>query len=281
MNLTSHMKVENLKIKRHPSCKFTMARELGMVNRYQEGETFREMEQDYGSDRSVLWNIVTNEYHVDSYQTSGYPKRYDLDVNSFEEVNERSAYALGLIASDGHITEKTGDLQLYSMDKENTENLLDCMKCTKNIKEIEAGERSNKSKGYYINLAHEKLIGDITNYIPKRSKDLTKIPPQIENSNHLNHYIRGILDGDGSVSKKGYITFTGTKPHMLDLKRSINEKYGIKANHVRDVMNSPNSYHLSYTANNTWKELYNVLYDKAKHFLTRKKERFGKRLGDN
>lgn len=274
------MQDSNSKEKRHPRCRFSIGEELQFVDRYENGETFSDMAGEYDVHRKTLWKIVTRIYQIEPYQTSAYPKQYDLNVKTFEEINEKSAYALGLIATDGHIT-SLGDLRFWSSDKEQTENLLKCLECTKEPKIIPAGKYSNKKTGYFLNLGHKKLIGDVLNYIPKKSENLACIPPAIEESNCLHHYIRGILDGDGSVNKLGHIVFTGNKRHMEDLQRCILDNYQIQASSIIKVSGSKNSYHLYYSRNRVWEDLYHILYDDANYYLTRKKEMFQRKLGDN
>lgn len=269
--MIAHLQSEAWHFKRNPQCKFTILEEIGMINKYLNGETFSNLAQEMDTNRTRLWKIATNKYNVDTYQKSSYPRDYTLNLDTFKSVTEESAYALGLIASDGHIN-TNNVLVVASMDHEQMKNLKGCLGCDKQLEVLSPNQYGHKSKGYKLSFGHEEMIHDILQFIPKRSKDLEFIPSQIKNSDKLSHYIRGFLDGDGSIGKEnGLVVFTGKFKVMKDLAKTIKERFNINYSSLNPVTGS-SSYHLGYYKKKESRELYKVLYDDATYYLTRKRE---------
>ena len=284
MNMTNHLKAENWNFKRHPMCNFTILEEKEFVTRYKEGETFADMAKEVNVSRNSLWKIVTKAYNVEPYQTRGYPKQYDIDLNTFSELTERSAYALGLIASDGYIAEATDLLHFYSCDKEQMDNFLDCLKCDK---EPTAREREiYTSTCYRVYIGHHKIINGISAYIPYRSKDFKKIPDCIKDSPYFRDFIRGFFDGDGHAGKENKtIVFTGKKSLMEDIREKIKNVFRVNASGINKVTGeyvkeNSDTCHLGYSKVKSCKKLYEIMYKDAEYFLSRKKDNLIKHFGD-
>lgn len=128
-------------------------------------------------------------------------RKYNLNENFFDVLNEKSAYWLGFLYADGFVRMKDGKsgelkLKLKDTDKSHIEKFLKDINCEKPIK---CGI-DNKSKfcsvTVYSNLLVNKLfeLGCVNNKTQKiRLPELT--------GEFISHFIRGYFDGDGSISK--------------------------------------------------------------------------------
>jgi hypothetical protein len=128
-------------------------------------------------------------------------RKYNLNENFFDVLNEKSAYWLGFLYADGYVRMKDGKsgelkLKLKDTDKGHIEKFLKDINCEKPIK---CGI-DNKSKfcsvTVYSNLIVNKLfeLGCVNNKTQK-----IRLPNL--NESLMNHFIRGYFDGDGSISK--------------------------------------------------------------------------------
>lgn len=128
-------------------------------------------------------------------------RKYNLNENFFDVLNEKSVYWLGFLYADGFVRMKDGKsgelkLKLKDTDKNHIEKFLKDINCDKPIK---CGI-DNKSKfcsvTIYSNLLVNKLfdLGCVNNKTQK-----IRLPELTEEL--ISHFIRGYFDGDGSISK--------------------------------------------------------------------------------
>jgi hypothetical protein len=128
-------------------------------------------------------------------------RKYNLNENFFDVLNEKSTYWLGFLYADGYVRMKDGKsgelkLKLKDTDRCHIEKFLTDIEC---IKPIKCGI-DNKSKfcsvTVYSNLIVNKLfeLGCVNNKTQK-----IRLPNL--NESLMNHFIRGYFDGDGSISK--------------------------------------------------------------------------------
>jgi hypothetical protein len=128
-------------------------------------------------------------------------RKYNLNENFFDVLNEKSTYWLGFLYADGYVRMKDGKsgelkLKLKDTDRSHIEKFLTDIEC---IKPIKCGI-DNKSKfcsvTVYSNLIVNKLfeLGCVNNKTQK-----IRLPNL--NESLMNHFIRGYFDGDGSISK--------------------------------------------------------------------------------
>ena len=132
------------------------------------------------------WNIKLKER---------YNSLYSVNTKFFEVINtEEKAYFLGLLFADGHIS-KNNCLMLTMKD-------LDIIEKFKKSIESEHPIKYNKDKNPTINIRSKKICEDLKkigfnnkkSYFVDFEKILSFIPKEL-----LNHFVRGMFDGDGSI----------------------------------------------------------------------------------
>lgn len=279
LSMNNHIKAESWNFKRHWQCNFTIPEEIEMVERYKSGETFSNMAEELGTNRGTLWKIATEQYGITPYQTSGYPGKFDLNIDVFSDFhNEKSMYVLGLIYTDGHISKGRERLHFVTTDKEQMENFRECLGSTHNYFTIPAKDKCKKQ--YRVAISYQPMIDDLKKLVPKSSLETKTIEPKVVNSNYFNHFLRGFFDGDGSVSKDGkQVVFTGNYDLMRNLSGIISDKLGIEQSSISKVKGATfpskrDTYHLGYYKVKHFRRFYDFLYNKADFFLSRKKEIF-------
>jgi hypothetical protein len=189
---------------------------------------------------------------------------------------ERKAYYLGLIYADGCITTShkrpTMSISLHKDDDY--------------ILKQFALDIGKDLPIYYIKsictikIHREKIVQDLIKHGVKYNKSSNGglILPSIS-KNLMPHFIRGFLDGDGSISKEGHTIFYGTSFALLSSIKNLMIGLGCskKAN-IFTVIPKNNKkvlyYHLCYARKNSSNIIYPYLYTNSSICIDRKKQRF-------
>jgi len=122
-------------------------------------------------------------------------RRYFVNDYFFSKENELSMYWLGFIAADGYIYEKEDALIICISNKDKNHLY--------KFHKIIGGSIKEDFKRNRITLyiRSSQIISDLFNYniTPRKSLNLT--PPIITRKELIKHFIRGYIDGDGSIYK--------------------------------------------------------------------------------
>jgi len=279
--MNSHMQVETWNFKRHPMCNFTIPEELEFVERYKNGETFSDMAEEACVSRGSLWKLVTNIYDVKPYQTRGYPGVYDIDTKALNKIDdEESAYALGLLATDGHALKDRNQLEFDSTDQEQVENLKQCLQCTQEayIKQprtttIRGEVVKGKKELYVLRFGPKEIYDGFLRFFAGRKYNRNEIPESIKQNSYVNHFIRGFMGGDGCVSDN-ILTFTGHKGLLEDVQDILIKNCDIGRTKLQPKQNNDITYNLQVTGKKQLARVYQWLYNDATYYLTRKKDSF-------
>lgn len=198
--------------------------------------TLKQVEDKYKLSHPTISNILkdTPKY------TKAKLNNPNMDEHFFKNINnEANAYFLGLLISDGNVfKDNTGRQASISI----TLNLNDEYMLNK-FKEV---IKANTSVGHdsrgcgQIAVRSNIMASELANYgvVPKKSY-ITHLPKNIPDD-VMNHLIRGIFDGDGSILAKpspnndGHnrflhsISFCGTHQLMEDISNYSFEKLSLK-----------------------------------------------------
>lgn len=248
-----------------------------IISRYQSGETLSEISKDCNCSE---WMI--KKHLLDSGERlnrTGPRRRLALDESFFEKIDsEEKAYWLGFILADGSII-KTGSgnlvlsIGLKSSDDRHLEKLLRSMQSGALIK---YHTRKNGKSLACVTISSTKICNDLINLGCIRRKSWGHPIPNIS-KDLIRHFIRGFVDGDGSIykdKKTGKLWGFGivaTLP-MLNFIESFFEQNGIKKTKLLRCKNSKCAYRLSSGGNRKNLKILDLLYADASVFLDRKME---------
>lgn len=154
---------------------------------------------------------------------------YDLDHDFFKTVDtEEKAYILGLLATDGCVYSKTSRvcLSLQARDEDILADIKRCMNLQSPILDRPKGSFPGSGPMKYISFSSRQIVADLAKLgvIPRKSKLLTysSIPHHLER-----HYLRGLLDGDGSIHRRKMFYFLGTEALIDGVIDAVNRHTGI------------------------------------------------------
>lgn len=207
------------------------------------------------------------------------PKIHKINEGTFNgNLNQKTAYCLGLILSDGHLNYAKGSFQYACKtdDERLIETILKTVESSHPIKRYEV-KGKNYSRVSISNVAMVRGIIDLFN-LPKMNKSLNNlfIPKNIP-KNLMRHFLRGFFDGDGSIWKSNgrfVCAYTGGENMMLDIQRELSKlKISSKLTY-RHGKSNKNSCSLVISTHANIEKLCSYLYDHADFFLKRKKDLF-------
>lgn len=126
-------------------------------------------------------------------------RKYNFNQEFFSNLDSpEKAYILGLLYSDGCISNSKGSYILFGQSESNKDIVYKVNKILESEYPIHKILRGSKYF-YYINLCSDKMFNDLLKFGLEPHKSLTvKFPKEIPD-NLLSHFIRGLFDGDGCV----------------------------------------------------------------------------------
>lgn len=213
--------------------------------------------------------------------------KYSINENYFKVWSDEMAYILGLIWTDGCMLDIDYRIQI-------TQHIKDKYILEDVYKVLESNNTPYKSENTYnISICNKIIYEDLKQLglEPRKSKTV-KIPNNLPDQ-FISAFIRGTMDGDGSVSiKKGMKINTASKDFaegLCKLLDEINIDYKIyNEQYVWDTNSQSNKlksewkekdiktdfYAIRILKKSELKKIYDLMYKDAKLFLKRKKQSF-------
>ena len=198
--------------KRKPSCKFTIEQEKIIISKYKEGESLAKVGKEFSCSPTTIKNIL-KEYDIPTRNLSEARRNYlnyTIKENIFENIDTPDkAYWLGVMYSDGYICKakqytNSFGLTVSEKDLEWVEKFKEFLGYSGEIKIYDnstgflKGEQISKSARLLI--GNNKIVADLEKLGVVEHK--TKIISCLPDINFLDDFIRGYIDGDGSLLKR-------------------------------------------------------------------------------
>lgn len=255
--------------KRFSYCKFTIDEEKQIIADYQNGMSMAAVGRKWQCDPSTVKNIL-KAYDLSSRTLSQARRQYlgyTIKEDVFQKIDSpEAAYWLGVMYSDGYITKSQYTnyfgISISKKDEEWLEKFKKFLNYNGEIKTYKVGNSGYKPGTEYVRLlvGNNKIVTDLEKFgvIEHKSKLLHKIP----DIKFVDDFIRGYIDGDGSL-RKDYPCFQicGTKKFLQSIADYLQIDYRL----------SPDKsiYSLRYNTKQS-EYLEKRLYSNAKVYLQRK-----------
>lgn len=229
----------------------------------------------FGVDRHRLKDELLKKY---GYVISRKDGKLEVDSNYFDIIDtEHKAYWLGFLTADGYLSDNDYlELCLAEIDKKHIEKFKSDIKSKHKISLKKTKLNGKTFNAYRIAIKDSQIANNLRDlgfnnhksysaYIP-----FNKIP-----DNLMNHYIRGLFDGDGcayKINKNGIgITICTTVSQMMinDITQCIKEKIDINVKCSKD-----NTTNICIYKQSDVKKFYEWIYKDATICLNRKYEKF-------
>lgn len=188
-----------------------------MIQMYQNGIGTNELAQIFHCHRSTIQQWLKKSRINLRKRTPS----HKYDTWFFSIYTPESCYWAGFIMADGCIRRTCVHIKLASKDRDHLQKFLDCIHANYEIK---------GRNGYStIDISGPWFREDLKNkfgILPQKTftTKYPNIPPEMDH-----HFIRGLLDGDGCITKTTCpaLNFTGTQELLTELSYKF-KKLGIK-----------------------------------------------------
>lgn len=209
----------------------------------------------------------------------------NFNENYFSEIDtEDKAYFLGLIMTDGCISTTSSSkfvaVELKSYDSYILQKWLNCIGSTRKL------TTDKRCDCVTATICNKKIVSDLKKYSCAEHSSLTQQFPKNITDNMMRHFVRGLIDGDGSlgyytvvvkgrVRKKHYKSVrmcSGNYQFLKDMMIYMQNTLGLNLDYKSIQKEKENLYSFKYSNKHDLSLILHWLYDDATIYLTRKKE---------
>lgn len=202
--------------------------------------------------------------------------RYNQDI--FQDIDtEEKAYWLGFLAADGCVyqRESSGSVLIVNL-AEKDRGHLEKLKSFIGDGKIERVAGAGYGQGtflYRLSVNSNKIVSDLIKHKVPPKKSLILEPPTTIPKDLIIHWIRGYMDGDGSIykSKSIYVlSFNGT----LEVMTYIKDFFGITSKMEKRWNDDKNTYSFRIGGTNYPHRICSIIYANSTIYMERKKAVF-------
>lgn len=224
--VTNLMKKLGIEVKKQ---KLNLNDEL-IIKQYKSGKSARSIAIDLNVDHRTVKRVLKS---ADIQISHPGVRNFQLNENVFSKINNmESAYWLGFLLADGHLTSKSGiKISLAKYDTHLLINFAKFLNC--NEPKIHSS-KIRHPKAIFI-IQSKKIGNDLRSIGFDQWKDgsnsdiLKHIPDEL-----FHHFVRGYFDGDGSISYQRISLKSGVKGNKMHWYSSIVCKY---ERHLHAILN--------------------------------------------
>lgn len=248
-----------------------------LINLYKSGTSLREMVTITGYSRGFLSKTLKAN-NVSIRDNTLNSRKYNHIENYFEDIDtEEKAYWLGFMYADGYITNNSFGFSINSIDINHAVKFNKSLQANNPIREYKGTGYSKDSIVCRTLLTSAKTVNDLIAKGCIRNKTLQlKFPTEDIVPKHLiHHFIRGYMDGDGSINyhnrgnyQAWQVGFIGQEDFLNKIKEFFN-KSELKLSTKDNI-----TYQINFTGNKQVKHILNILYRDATIYLDRKYDKY-------
>lgn len=251
-----------------------------VIKKYNNGDSIRSLSKENHIDQNKLKEILNN-FNVVFRNPSQRCEKMAKDENYFDILDDQNKlYILGLLYADGcnHINRYMITLSLKEEDKYILEKIKVLMKSEREIKDV-INKTYNRNYPTLI-ISNKKLSLRLAELGMVQNKSLILTYPNfLINNEMFRHFLRGYIDGDGSIScsirdNNKYnigITILGTFDFLNHIQAKLIELFGINKT---KISKRNNIHSISIAQRYKVEEILDWLYLDANLYLTRKYDKY-------
>lgn len=197
--------------------------EKKIIKSYLKGYNYPKIASLFNIDKSTVCKILKRN-NVKLRSRSESQTKYKVNHNFFENIDSESkAYFLGLLMADGCNTRNGFRIMLQKKDEKIIKKLKKELGFTGKLfyQKFRSGKKYY-GDGVMLNIYSQKISDDLSKFgvVPRKShiSDFPKgISKELEH-----HFIRGVFDGDGHISK--YFSIVGNVLLLNKIFEKLKEK---------------------------------------------------------
>lgn len=167
-----------------------------IIAMYTNGMSYKEMIELTGLSDRAIRNVI-KKYNI-TPRPIGQPRKHKINEGFFKVWSEEMAWVLGIFVTDGHMNKSTHSIYFSQKDERILKLIATYMAADYILMPF---GKTKTTPTIVIN--SKEIKKDLEQMGITSNKSLTlKFPPVPEK--YLPSFIRGVIDGDGTVDKKGY-----------------------------------------------------------------------------
>lgn len=245
-----------------------------IIQKYQEGVSSEIIAKELNIHSTTILRILKRN-NIETRDDSKSKRKYSLDESILDYIDcEEKAYFLGLLWSDGNVSKEKNDIsiRLISKDKEILQQLSIFFY---GQDRITIATDSNNKEIATFRMTSKKLKQRLVELgCPPNKTFVTKYPSGLDPSLDR-HFIRGMIDGDGSVLDYDYplISLTGTDELLSGISEVIEKNLNFKPYKRKRIQyrhDGKNIISLDYHGFKKFKALGDWIYDSCHIKMSRK-----------
>lgn len=255
---------------------------LQCKNDYINGKSITEISKKMGVTSASICNHLDKFLDIKRTTHIVSKRKYSLDEFYFKDIDtERKAYFLGFLIADGYHNAKIHNIKLEIQERDGyiLDVLSSELKCNKPIILIKKPTKNHQNR-LKFSIGSSRMSTHLLSHGIVQNKSLIVKFPKHINEQLIRHLIRGIFDGDGSITnyvigepnRVCSMSICGTFDVCDNIKQHLEDRLKIKAN----VYKTKNIFAMYVGGRLQVSKVYDYLYNEASVYLIRKKERFEK-----
>lgn len=247
----------------------------------QEKAIIFEMNKKHYSYKQIAKKLECSEKKLYNYfkdnnikKNFGKKVEHDLNVNFFKEIKtEEQAYLLGLLKTDGYVKKGKGETVIGISLKAEDKYMIEKIKQLFNSKRRILMDKRVEKECYGIEISSDIMANDLSYFgiIPNKTYSLTDIELERIPKELQRHYLRGLLDGDGSIgidNGQVIVSFCGYSYDFVKSYQLAIDKILQKEQHNRIF--KWNCYSCRWKGNQNSYKILEFLYNNSTIYLKRK-----------
>lgn len=233
--------------------------------------TLNELAKLYNSDSKTIKKLLIKEKVYDPLKYTNYL------IDKFKQIdNQDKAYWLGFLAADASISEKQLSLRLAGRDHSHVLKFKKFIGINYKVSKTKSILNNKTYYGSEYRISNKEFVKSLLLHNLSSSKSFNLSLPTTIPNNLMNHYIRGLIDGDGcfSVSKNKMYFNLISSINMCELIQEIlikNCNLNKTKIHIHKCINGNMAY-IKYCGNKQVLRIASYLYNDATISLNRKRK---------
>ncbi len=230
-----------------------------IIMEYKKGISSTKIAKKYEVDVHTITNILEKN----GIKRDNLYYNINLVENYWEIIDTNDkAYFLGFLIADGNVIGNAVRLSLHIRDKEILEKF---SIVTQNENQLYEDKRNCVT----FSVKRKKWVDDLSKYkvVPRKTPIVT-LPPL--NEKWMPHLLRGLIDGDGWITKNGRVGFCGNKETVTQVRNFLVDKlfvYNVAIIQCREST----LYMVQWSNKKDFCSICEYLYqDKEEYYLKRK-----------
>lgn len=248
---------------------FTDEQEQEIAKLYLSGMSVRAIARMHGLGHHISISSALRRQGVKQRPPAERNRLYSLDPYIFDEINdEHTAYWLGFIYADGCVNRRTLSVALKASDK-------------KYLTKLKGFLKSEAPIHNYIRNEKYKVVGvDFTDrHLARRLRELGIVTGRTKPDNMLSqipnhlvqHWIRGLFDGDGAAHKNKAISFCGSYRLMEFVRSALHRQAGANPDLAISKHRTAKIYYLRFSGRRVALNIADYMYQNSTVWMERKR----------